>query len=267
MASYDQIISNIKAVFSSSDLNTSKVAMFEKIANSIAPVLDNTISEITNTQTIVTDIIGQKQPGKAHYYVQKALEFEYDLVNNIGINLSIDPITKNNVYLIPDATKQIIKIAIFDESKMTLKVAYLNPDTNTLDSLPTAPTNLKQLFDNYFISVAEYAGLPIIKVSDPPNIFTFIAFVTYFSTYDLIALKNNVITAIFAFRDSNPASNGILYSNDLEDYVKNNVPGVRNMALSSTIIDSATFQGSVVLSSGYFNYIMGIENNLIYVAT
>ena len=265
MSVYSQIISNIKAVFSSTDLNTSKVALFEKIANSISPVIDNTLSELANTQSNIENIIGQKQIGRSGYYTSLAILFEYDLTNNQGVDLIIDPVTKQNVYENPDISKQIIKIAIFDENSLVLKVAYLNPNTGLLDALPTTPYNIKQLFDNYFQSVAEIPGINIVKVSDPPNKFSFVGNVTYFSTYDLISLQTNVINAVLAFRDSNPAINGIFYINDLADYVKANVPGIRNFAISDTQLDGIPFStGSIVLLSGYFNYISNIQNNLNY---
>ena len=275
MTTFDQIISNIKSVFSSSNLNPSNVSLYGKIANSIAPIIDNTLAEQVNTQNNIEDIVSSKQIGKAGYYVEQALLFQYDLVNNIGTSLVIDPITKNNVYSTIDTTLQIIKVAIFDENTMTLKVAYLDPITNSLQALPVNYTangrtvNLLQIFQNYFILVAEFAGLPINKISLSPNIFTFESIVTYYSSYDLPTLQANVVNAILAFRDSNPASNGILYLNDLSDYVKNNVQGIRNFAVVNPLIDGNPIIGETLIKAGYFNYPINYDwsTNISYVAS
>lgn len=275
MTTFDQIISYIKSVFSSSDLNPSNVSLYGKIANSIAPIIDNTIAEQVNTQNNIQEIISLKQIGKAGYYVQQALNFQYDLVNNVGTPLVVNSLTQNNEYSVIDTTLQIIKVAIFDEPTMTLKVAYLDPTSNTLQALPVSYTangrtvNLLQIFQNYIISVAEFAGLPTTKISLPPNIFAFQGIITYYSSFDLATLQTNVLNAIFAFRDSNPASNGILYLNDLSDYIKNNVQGIRNLAIVFPTLDGVPIVGETLLNAGYFNYPDSYDwsTNLNYVAS
>jgi|GEM_PF-2645486 len=265
MSYYDQVISYIKSVFSSTDLNTSKVALFEKIANSISPVFDNTNAEIINTQNIITDLVTQKSPGKNGYYIKKALEFEYDLVNNVGVELSINPTNVLEwIYLTPDLSKQIIKVAIFDESTMTLKVAFLDTD-NKLKALRTSGSpSLKTLFDTYYLSVAEWAGLPINKVSNSPNLLTFVGTISILQGYDLIALKNNVIAALIDFQINYQSNDGIFYSNDLSDFIKNTVPGIRNFAISGSLIDLVPFNGEANLLNGYFDYNGDVSTFLVW---
>ena len=265
MTYYDQVISYIKSVFSSTDLNPSKVAIFEKIANSISPVFDNTNAEIINTENIITNIIALKQPGKSSWYTQQALLFEYDLVNSIGVDLSIDPISNQNIYSNPDTTKQIIKVAVFSEVDMTLKVAFEDTD-GKLKALPTSAPDLKTLFDNYFVAVAEWAGLPIIKVSNNPNLLVFVATIVYYPSYDLISLKAGVLAALTSFQLNNQSNDGKFYVNDLSDFIKATVSGIRNMAISDTTLDSVSFDGEVTLLNGYFDYDGDVSTFLTYVS-
>ena len=87
----------------------------------------------------------------------------------------------------------------------------------------------------------------------------------YNKNYNLTELKLAVSSALETFRD-NFEFNGVFYSNDLETYIKNTVAGVRNFYAGATSLDGVTFTNSVILSSAYFNYATGIENNISYVA-
>ena len=48
--------------------------------------------------------------------------------------------------------------------------------------------------------------------------------------------------------------NGTFYVTDLADYIKTNVPGVRDFYIGQTQIDSVPFTGNTILTAGYFNY-------------
>ena len=55
------------------------------------------------------------------------------------------------------------------------------------------------------------------------------------------------------FRDSF-IYNGVLYLNDLSDYLKANVAGIRDVTILLPTIDGIVFSGHTRLMAGYFNY-------------
>lgn len=255
---YDTIIANLTAACPEL-LNGSNAAIFKKAAEAIAISLDNTSDELTNTQDIIDAIISQQRYGRSGYYTEKAKAFQY------GDSLTEDPDTLDPIYATIDTSKQIVTQASFKEAinqgsqDLILKVAQTNSATGELEKLPTAE---KAAFDSYFVNF-EIPGLAVTKISLDPNIFGFNAICTYLSGYDYTNLKAAVETALTTFRTTYEF-NGILYVNDLESYIQNNVAGVRNFSLSNTEIDSVAFSGSKTLTAGYFNYIAGIESNITY---
>lgn len=258
MATYDTILSNLQGALPT--LNSSSLtAIYKKIVQVIAIAIDSTLTELNNTRTIITNIIGNQRYGRSGYYTEKALAFQYT------DDLIVDPVTLDYVYATVDTAKQIIAQAAFlvvptgGANILTLKVAKIDTDTNILAPL----SNLeKAAFDTYFLNY-EIPGLPVTKVSLPANVLNFNAVVTYQTTFDLTTLIENVTAALLAFRDSF-RFNGVLFTNDIETYVANNVAGVRNMAISGTTIDSVSFSGSTQLQAGYFNYATGIELTITY---
>lgn len=260
MAAYDDIIINIQNALPELD-SVSQMAIFNKIAQAVGISIDNTKTEIDGTKSAIDDIIGQQRYGRSGYYTGKAKVFQY------GDNLVVDSDTLDYTYAVIDTDKQIIKQAAFEVAIsggaqiLTLKVAKLDPDTNKLIALSSTE---KTAFDSYFVNF-EIPGLPVIKVSLAANIFSFLATITYYATYDIVALKASIEAALYAFRDDFEFD-GTLYVNDLETYLKNNVPGIRNVSLSSTQIDSVSFSGYQKLTAGYFDYISSIIDNLSYVS-
>jgi hypothetical protein len=241
---------------------TSNMDIFASVARAIAISLDNTNVELQNTQNIINTIIGNLRYGRSGYYTSKALAYQD------GDDLVVDPITLDYIYATINTDKQIIKQAAFEISNsgsaqiLSLKVARLNPDTNKLDALTS---DQLAAFNTYFLNY-EIPGLPIFIVSNSPNIFNFSAQIDYISTYDRSAIVSAVTAGLFDLRD-NYNFNGILYINDIEAYFKSNIPGIRNMTIVNPTLDGvAITTPSVRLTSGYFDYPTGIENNMIYAA-
>ena len=254
---YDTIIANLAAVLP--ELSSgSNAAVFKKAAEAFAMSLDTTSAELLNTEKIILDIINTQRYGKSGYYTGKAKEFQY------GDSLSIDA-NFDYYYATIDISKQIVTQAAFEDTivrgnvVLVLKVAKTNSGTGELEKLATAE---KSAFDSYF-SNFEIPGLPVTKISLDPNIFGFTAVCSYESGYDYTNLKAAVELALTTFRTTY-AFNGTLYVNDIEGYIQNNVPGVRNFAISSPEIDSVGFSGSIKLTAGYFNYIASIETYITY---
>jgi hypothetical protein len=253
---YDTIIANIIAAVPELT-SSSNVAIYKKIAQAVAISLDNTKTELDNTISVIDNIIGSLRYGRNGYYVQRALGFQY------GDSLTLDPVTLEPVYATIDTTKQIVKQAAFKAANsggtqvLTLKVAKLDSTTGLLVKLATAE---KSAFDTYFLNF-EIPGLPMTKVSFDANVFNFNIAIVYYSSYDITLLMANVAAAIATFRDTY-LFDGTLYTNDLETYLKNNVPGIRNVSLTTTTIDSVTFSGNTELLAGYFNYDSSIATKI-----
>lgn len=241
--------------------NPSISALYNKIAQSVGIVVDNTITEINNTENNILSIINTQRYGKSGYYTRVAKAFQY------GDNLVIDPVTFDFIYAVIDPTKQIVAQAAFAEinsgsnSQLYLKIAKLNTLSGLLEPLTTPELDA---FKNYYVNF-EIPGLPVTIVSNPANIFSFNALATYYATYDFTTLQTNLAAALINFRNSF-AFNGELFSGDLQDYIKANVPGMRDFYINNTLIDSLPFSGSQSLTAGYFDYVTGYLSNITYTA-
>jgi hypothetical protein len=253
MATQDQITANLIALGFN---NPSQAAIYNKLAEAFGLVIDSTLTELNNSEVAIFDIINTQRYGKSGYYTGKALAFQF------GDNLVIDPVTFDYIYAVIDAVKQIVKQAAFEDisGELFLKIATLNSTTGLLEPLTTAQYNA---FVNYF-TVFEIPGLPVTILNLPGNILYFSATATFFATYDLPTLQTNLLNAMNNFRSSF-TFNGTFYDGDLEQYIKNNVPGVRDFFINNTLIDGAPFAGSISLKAGYFNYVNNIQDNITYV--
>lgn len=253
MATIDTILSNLISLGFN---NPSDAAIYKKMAEATGLIIDTTLTEMVNSETEIFNIINTQRYGKSGYYTGKALAFQY------GDNLIVDPVTLDYIYAVIDATKQIIKQAAFEDisSQLFLKIATLNSTTGLLEPLTVAQYNA---FVNYF-TVFEIPGLPVTIINSPGNILYFNATASFFATYDLPTLQTNLIAALNNFRNAF-TFNGTFYDGDLEQYIKTNVPGIRDFYINNTLIDGTPFSGSIALPSGYFNYVTNIQNNVNYV--
>lgn len=240
--------------------NPSQAALYNKIAETLGAIVDSTITEMNNNQQSILNIINTQRYGKSGYYTSIAKAFQY------GDDLIIDPVTLNYEYATVDPTLQIITQAAFQESisgaddELFLKVATTDPTTGLLTQL-----NALQYasFSNYFVNF-EIPGLAVTIGNNPANIFGFSAVATYYATYNLTTLQTNLAAALVAFQKTF-AFNGELFAGDLQDYIKQNVPGMRDFYIFNTTVDMAPFAGSIQLTAGYFNYVTNIINNITYV--
>lgn len=252
MATQDTIKANLEAMGFN---NPSQAAIYNKIAEAFGLVVDSTLTEINNSETAIFNIINTQRYGKSGYYTGKALAFQ------LGDNLIIDPSTQDYVYAVIDPTKQIVSQAAFVDisGQLFLKIAKLNTTTGLLE--PLSPAELSA-FINYY-TVFEIPGLPVTIINTPGNVLFFNATATYFATYDLTSLQTNLLTSLNTFRSSF-TFNGTFFDGDLEQYIKTNVPGIRDFFINNTTIDGVSFTGSIKLPSGYFNYENNIQNQIIY---
>lgn len=237
--------------------NPSAAATINKIAEGLGTIVDNTLQEFSNTEASILNVISTQRYGKSAYYTAAALAFQY------GDNLTEDA-NGNPVYPNIDTSKQIIAQAAFENiasgnsSQLFLKVATLDTSGNTVAlSIPQFAA-----FSSYFQNF-EIPGLPVTIISNAANVLSFSAVCTYFSTYDLETLKTNLSNALTAFRKSF-AFDGVFYNGDLNDYIKANVPGVKDFFIDNTLIDGVAFSGSTTLGSGYFNYVANILTQINY---
>lgn len=265
MSTADRIQQNLAAL---GFTNTSAMAIYNKIAQAVGIIVDNTIAEITNSETTITNLlISQYGYGKPLYYTGAALAFQYG--DNLIVNMAINPATGapylNYVYATIDTTKQIITQAAFEavnsggSVQMFLKVATVDPISGLL--VPLSGDQITA-FNNYFLNF-QVAGLPISVINSAANILGFSAECTFFSTYDLPTLQGNIAQALLTFQKTFPF-NGEFYSGDLQDYIKQNVPGIRDFFVFNTTLDGNPFAGSQAMTSGYFDYAVNITDGISY---
>lgn len=261
----NQIFANLQILGFS---NTSATSIYGQIANTIGLIVYNTIQEINNSESIITNIlIGQQGLGKPTYYTSNALMFQYG--DDLVINEAINPVTGapflNNIYNPVDTTKQIINQAAFESVvsgnniQLFLKIATLDSISGLL--VPLSSPELTA-FTNYFL-VFQIPGLPVNIVNNPANILNFNSTATYFASFDLPTIQAGIAASFTSFVNTFQF-NGVFFDGDLEDYIKTNVPGIRDFFIDNTTIDSVPFAGSTTLSSGYFNYFSTILSNIVY---
>lgn len=237
--------------------NSSNASLIGKISDGLAPVIDSTLTEFDNTKNSILTTINTQRYGKSKYYENAGLAFQY------GDNLSVDS-DGNFYYENIDTTKQIIKQAAFVELKsgnnvqLFLKIATEDTVGNLI-----ALTNAQLIdFKNYFVNY-QIPGLPVSVISGDANILSFSATCTFYSTYNLTNIQNDLAAALNTFKQSFQF-NGTFYSGDLESYIKNTVSGIRNFFINNTLIDGNAFAGNTDLENGYFNYVSNILNNITY---
>lgn len=259
MASSIQQINNNLSLLGFSNLSVT--AIDEQIAIAVGQVLDNVIAEINNSEQIITNLlISQQGYGKALYYTGIALQFQYG--DNLVINEAINPVTGapylNLIYPVIDTTKQIISQAAFQEAGFFLKVA------TTGISGGLAPLTASELaaFEAYMLNF-EILDLPLNIISVPANILNFQGTATYLASYDLPTLQANLATALANFQTTFPY-NGFFYVTDIEQYIQNNVPGMRSFFITNTTLDGTPFSDFISLSSGYFNYNPTALNSIVF---
>lgn len=226
--------------------NPSDTAIYNKIAQGVGLPIDTTYKEFTNSENRIANIINTQRYGKGNYYTAAALAFQY------GDDLIVDPVTLDDVYAVINPLNQIIKQAAFEDlgaGQLYLKVATQDPASGDLMALSTPQFNA---FKDYFVNF-ELPGVPVTKVSLPPNIVSFAALLTYYKTYNLTTLQANVKAALTTFRQTFPFD-GEFYLGDLVTYIKTNVPGVRDFYGYNTTLDGTPFAGKISLPAGYFNY-------------
>ena len=245
MGSLSSILTNISNAIPTL-ANKSASAIWYKIATALSINIDNTILEIQNTQNIIDQNIQTNNYGKSGYYNSAALQYEY------GQSLSIDPVTLNWIYNPVDTSKQTISQAAFDESTLTLKVAYPDPTTGALSPLPTSSPDILGDFKSY-MALFEIPGIPINIISLTGDVFNANFQITYYKQYNLANIQASVIAALNSFQNSF-TYNGTIYLGDLSDYIKQNVPGIRDVEITSSSINNIAFVGSTKLQSGYFTY-------------
>jgi hypothetical protein len=271
----DQITANLIAL---GFTNQSAEAIYNKFAEAAGIPVDNTLTEIANSQSIITNLlISQYGLGKALYYVQAALAFQYG--DDLSINMAINPVTGmpylNDIYDVVDPTKQIIAQAAFEEIpsgnsvQLVLKVAT----TDTSGNLAALSPDQLTAFTNYFLTF-QLPGLPVSVNSTAANVLNFNATATYISAYDLPTLQANIASALTAYQvqplsqvlpgSGTQSFNGVLYIDQLSAYVEANSPGLKDFFCYATTADGVPFSGFVALSAGYFNYDGSVLGNIVY---
>lgn len=252
----DQILSNLQALGFD---NPSDVALFKKVAEAAAGPIDTTLQEFANSENRILNTITIQRYGKSGYYQAVALAFQF------GDDLVEDPVTHDPVYAVIDTSKQIVAQAAFEEikdgnnSQLFLKVAALDTVTGNLVQLDPGQFAAFEAYFNNF----EVPGLPVTLINAVANILSFSSNASYSPTYDLSGIQSNVSNALVKFKQTFEF-NGLLFVGDLQDYIKANVPGIRDFFVFNTSIDNVAFNGSISLTSGYFNFIATILDNITY---
>lgn len=240
---YDDIKSNVNIALPELTNETAS-SIWLKIVDSIAKVMEILYKELQNSVLIINNNIAQLKYGKPQYYIETLKKFQY------GDSLTVDPNTYNYVYETIDTTKQIITAVSFAVSGVDLTIKC----AKTVDGEFAKLTNDEYTsFVNYARKTTEIAGLPLIITTNDPDKLSFNITIYYFSSYNENEIKELLTDALATFKTTQIFDNRF-YKNDLESYVKTNIPGIRNCTLSSTSANNVPFTDYVDLESGYFDY-------------
>ena len=247
MTTFEQIKANI-ALTVTELTNSSTVAIFSKIAKVVGDAIDNTSTELINSQNIISNIIGTQRYGKAQYYLNAALAYQ------VGVDMLIDA-NGNPYYASVDTTKLLISQASFMKGSATVGVKVAKLEAGLL-----APLTSDELaaFNNYMQNFA-IPGIVLNCYSYVPNILSFNLQYNYYGGYNLVTLKQNLSVQIANFRNSF-SFNGELFMTDFSQFLQANVPGTRSAYFSNTVLNGISFLDSTMLASGYFNYLTNIES-------
>jgi hypothetical protein len=239
--------------------NPSNLAIIKAVAIANGIALDNIESEQTNTINIILNAIQTLNYGNVLYYIQKALNFEYDTINDIAILPTQDPVTREFKYNTPDPLKLVIAQASLrittseDLTTETLKLFVAT--TNSDGGLIALATNMFTSFKNYMKN-NQIIGIPLPIVTSAGNTLNCTIEVSFYNNYDQATLIRNVETALSNYSKSF-ISNGNLYLTLLSKYVIDNVSGVRNVYIHDFTIsepDNTFVEDSVLLTLGYFRF-------------
>ena len=271
MASFNYILQNVQAAITSLT-NTSAASVYQRIVKAFSDVIDTVLTELSNTITTIQTYVATNRFGKAQYYVDSALAFQY------GDSLSYDS-NYQPYYSTIDTTKQIIAAAAVDITSENVEIEGNTYAVQSL-SLKVATQNssgqLVQLSDAQLQAFEDYMQnfmVPGILL----NIYSIAGNVIQFSTmncvyspqYDQQTIATNVVAAMEAFRDS-MNFNSVFYPNHLEQYVRQNVPGVIDFYLAGGQMQTTSgwqpFTESITLPAGYYNYTTDFADNINYVS-
>ncbi len=260
MASFSQIMSYINA--SLPNLNSRSISgIYIKIAEAISYVIDNTLTELKNTQTIIEDTISSKNFGHANYYVDNAKAYQ------VGEDLVINADTLEYYYPVIDPTKQLIAQAAFTEEvsgnlvSLILKVAKLDTNVQPNELAPLIDPAEMLPFKNYFYNF-QIPGIPVSIISLPANELAIEAIIDYDRNYNIENIKAKVDELLITYKNTYPF-NGVFYTYQLENYIVTNTSGLVAMSILSSKLDNVYFNDSTKLNAGYFTY---GTNTLTYVA-
>ena len=265
MTTFDTILSYIRSAVPELT-NNSGTSLEVKIASALAPIIDNTLTEITNSEQLIQNTITLQKYGHAQYYTDKSKAYQ------VGVDMAVDA-NGNYYYSSINTALLLIKQAAFEiqtsgsTQMLSLKVAAFDSDGNKLRALTSGIGSEMEAFNNYF-KYFEIPGLPVSIISLGPNIYNFSATVSYYNQYNLGSITDSVLAGIINFRN-NFEFNGELFVNDLEGYLKSTIPGIRNVSLINNTITNTNgtvipFTNSITLQSGYFNYPDNIATAFTY---
>lgn len=271
MATFNDILANIQTAIPQLT-NTSAASVFQRIIKAFSDVVNTVLTELSNTTTTIQNYVRQNRYGKAQYYVDSAMAFQY------GDSLSYDS-NYQPYYATIDTAKQIIAAAAVD---ITSENVEIEGNTYAVQSLSlkvaTQDTNgqLVQLSDAQLKAFEDYMAnftIPGILL----NIYSIAGNVIQFTTmncvyspqYDQQTIATNVVAAMNAFRDS-MNFNSTFYPNHLEQYVRQNVSGVIDFYLAGGQMQTTSgwqpFTESITLPAGYYNYTTDFADNINYVS-
>jgi hypothetical protein len=254
MSTYQETVANLE---NNGFDNPSVGGMYKVFTDAIQLNVDAAATEIANGKQGIINLFLAQNYGKGGYYVNAAKAFQY------GDNLLIDA-NGNYYYDTIDTTKQIISQAAFQWDKtqnyLSLKVGTTDSTGNVIALSAAQYTAFVGYMDNYLI-----AGVPVNIISKNPNIITYTANLSYYSTFDLLTLQTQLAQAIKNFQ-INFTYNGLFYINDFSDYIKANVAGVRDFFISNITCDGVAFSGDISLTSGTFQISASSTNTFIPVS-
>ena len=255
------IISNIQSFFGFA--NQSASALWYRIASFASDVVDIINTELSNTESIISDAALNHRTLNQSYYVDiaKAYQGGDDLIE-------IDTVLHQLGYAQIDPSKQIIKQASvsIQDNFITLNVATTDSNNNliplTVDQLSSFSSYFNNVFRKSVWLILKSEDADVIEIEQSDNL------ISYDSVISLDQLKQNISNKLVEI-EQNVILGNTYYVNDIVSQLME-VDGVINVYIGNVKVTSGSSTKStsnkISLVSGYFNFNPNSQNYFNYEA-
>lgn len=227
--------------------STSASAIWARIVEAVAQVMNTYLIELQNTQQVLTSSALSLRVGKADYYITKAKEFQPSGRLEVNPQSGVWEYTSQSDTIVTQASLQVVN------GKVTLSVAKTGENGALA---PLSASEVAALSD--YIDLFSFVGIKVFVKTADADIISGELEISYDPTFSLEEIQLQVQEAL---QNAQTAYNLYepVYVNMLESQV-GQVQGVVNAYFGQVQVDSQEagtteyYSNKVTLPAGYFNF-------------